>query len=303
MNEQERTGEVVCTGLIDSLDARIKEKLEREALEPKKWMPLRPSAAGSCTRKLTFEMMEYMGKATYKKPLFTPPVYRLLELGSSIEYHVIKLLGMIEGVEIKYKQQCLSYGRLTSTVNPKISYMIEGSIDLCIVTKDSKIVADIKSKKDYAAGPFKTNWGETTKKLKAMKTVEAVSDRHFRVADLPAFLKELSDPFFEANFRQLNFYAFMGNWLADRGFKEAAIVQYNKNTSEMRQITFKPSLDVFNETERRFQSALDGAVLGDPLTIKRDYEKGHVVCRYCPFEKVCNKADKTIQKTGEEDGV
>jgi len=276
-------------GFIDLIDQKTTEKIEREAKEGKKKNPLRPSSAGSCTRVLTFQMMEYLKRAEYKRKLFEPSVHRLLKLGSSVEWHVIDQFKLInEDYEIRYKQQALDFGVITSSVDPSLSCRIEGAIDFVIWGEDTKCVADVKSVKDWSRG-WKTHWSDVAEKLERMPSVESISDKVFWVEDLVAFLAELKDPFFESNFCQVNFYA-NNEFLKNRDINQGAIIKYNKNTSQWREIRFKPSEEIYQKTLSKFQSVLDAVAKGGPEHAKRDYDpKTHMVCRYCKFSAQCRK--------------
>lgn len=273
-------------GYIDLLDEITSENIVRDKGKFQKF-PLRPSAAGSCTRALAYQVTEFTGKATYETETHTPAVQRLLNLGHNVEYHVIKQLEQLkEFFEIKYKQQVLSFQYLESKHDPKYNQWIEGSLDLVFWSEKWKCVADVKSKKDKFNQFYKTDWDSSTEKLKRMKTVHTVSDQAFWVEDLEAFLEELNDPFFAANFKQLNMYA-NSQFLMERGVDHGLIIQYNKNDSRMREVRFKPSRALYEKIIQKFQTALDAGTAGKPETAPRDYSLGSVSCAFCKYKDEC----------------
>jgi hypothetical protein len=276
-------------GYIDGLDQQTRIQIRIDASISKSKLPLRASSAGACRRQLTFQLMQYLGRETYPSEFFEPSVHRLLNLGSLIEAHVIQQFESLHrDYQVKHKQQNVSLWQIRSTVDPSLVFEVGGSIDFVLSGSGHSCVVDVKSKKDWSVGKFKTHWKATSEKLKAMSSsVQVLSDQAFWVEDLTAFLAELKDPFFEANFLQLNVYA-LSEFIQSLGVDHAMVLQYNKNTSEFREIRFKPSLELFQKVRSKFQSVVDAVVQGGPAFIPRGYEKGSVVCRYCRFTQTCN---------------
>ncbi len=278
------------------LDERTLEQAKVESEKARAWLPLRPSSAGKCPKELSNAMLEYLGKSEYNPEIFKPNVSRLLKFGSYVEDHAIEQLGLLKpDYEVKYQQQELSFGVITSTVDPNISVALKGSMDFALVGQGKFIVVDCKSKKDWSARPFKTNWNETTFKLVGMKSVETISNQEFFVSDLPQFLIELDDPFYAYNITQVNMYAH-SQFLLDLGVSEGAVLQYCKNDSQMRLLRFIPSQEIFKKTITSFQTALDAGVRGDSSTVPFGYEKSSVACRYCRFQTPCNRDRKNAEK-------
>lgn len=272
-------------GYVDMLDEATTRYLKKDTYNK---TPIRPSAAGKCARELYFELMEFSGRAQYPKELKSPEVHRLLNLGHSVEYHVIKQFELLKDLfEIRYKQQVLSFTHYKAERDPKLTQWLEGSLDLVFWSDKYKCVADVKSKKDSTYGR-KRGWESTAEKLEGMASVVPIdgSGQSFYVDDLAAFLDELKDPFFAANFLQLNLYA-NSQFLLERGINHGAILQYNKNTSEMREVRFKPSRELYEKNLTKFGNVIKAVDLGQPELAPKEHEFGSMKCRYCPFSKQC----------------
>jgi hypothetical protein len=268
-------------GYVDILDGHTLEKTEKEASGPRTYSPLRPSAAGQCSRELAYGFMEYRGKAKYPKELKMPDTERLLKLGHSIEWNIVKQFEEIELFRTKYRQQVVSFFKITP------EEWCEGSIDFVFWSEKWKCVGDIKSKKDKFSSWTASQWDETTEMLRGMATVKTITDKAFWIEDLSAFLSELRDPFLAANFYQLNMYA-QSDFLVERGIDHAVVIQYNKNDSRLREIRFRPSRAVYEQTKSKFlavQNAVDEH--SDPERVPKDYGLGSFKCAYCDFKKEC----------------
>lgn len=274
-------------GYVDLLAHVTEEKLQNDAATGKSFQktPIRPSAAGKCTRELFYELMEFHGRAKYPKEVLTPEVHRIFQLGHSVEYHVLKQFELLASVfEIRYKQQVLSFEFLKAVKDDKLSQWLEGSLDVVFWSEKWKCVADVKSKKDKFSNFFKTDWDWTSSKLGDLTTVKKISDSAFWVDDLPSFLEELKDPFFAGNFLQLNLYA-NSQFLKERGVDHGAVLQYNKNDSRLREIRFRPSTALYEKTLNKFKTALVGV---DAATVPaRDYALGSVKCAFCSYKAEC----------------
>jgi hypothetical protein len=279
-------------GYVDLVNHETIELLKREQSGTSKFYPLRPSSAGKCTRELYYELQEYHGLAKYPKPLKSADTHRLLNLGHSVEWHVIKQFELAKDYfTMRYKQQVLSFAELKAN-NPKYAHRLEGSLDMVLWSEKHKCVMDVKSKKDgYDFRAKKFRWDSMNDKLRSMASVQPISDVAFWVDDLPAFLNELDDPFFEANFLQLNLYA-LSSFLVERGVDHAAITQYNKNDSRLREIRFRPSKKLHDMVIQKFQTVVNAVDSGDDTLATRDYEEGNFKCRYCDFSKTCWAKEK-----------
>jgi hypothetical protein len=276
-------------GYVDLLDDHTLTKTEKEASEQRAYTPLRPSAAGKCSRELAYEFMEYRGKAHYPKEPMMPDTVRLLNLGHSVEWNLLKQFEEVELFKTRYRQQVVSFFKITE------EEWCEGSIDLCFWSDKWKCVGDIKSKKDKFSSWAATNWDETTEKLKTMSSVQTITDKAFWVEDLAAFLIELNDPFFAANFYQLNMYA-SSQFLQERGIDHAVIIQYNKNDSRIREVRFKPSAEVYEQVKEKFFAVRDAIDKdGNPELAPKDYVLGSIKCAFCNFKKTCWGDDDALK--------
>lgn len=299
MNNSDTTVTILgpAVGYVDLLDHETLTAINDPAAAPtNKYYPLRPSAAGNCTRELAYALNEYHGFATYPKKNETAESHRLLNLGGYIENHVLgqfqKHLGKL--LMLKYKQQTLDFYKLDAKVHPELSANIEGSLDAVFWSEKYRAVIDIKSKKDKFSQFYKTDWDATSSKLANMKSVTVISEKAFWVEDLEAFVNELKDPFFQSNFVQLNGYA-CNEFLQKRGVTHAAIIQYSKNDSRLREIRFKPSMAVYEKTKAKFQAALDAVDAGNPELAKRDYTIGTIKCAFCKFSSTCWGGEDTLK--------
>lgn len=268
-------------GYIDLLDHHLTEKLKKEQDGGRNYNPLRPSSAGKCTRELAYEMDEFVNGTKYDREPMNPDTHRLLSLGHSVEYNILKMFEEVKLFEVKYKQQIVSFFQINE------DKWIEGSVDAVIWSPQHKAVIDIKSKKNNFSSWTSSQWDEHSEKYSKMKSVQRVTDRFFWIGDLDAFLEELDDPFLASNFYQLNMYA-NSQFLLERGVNHGAIVQYNKNDSRLREIRFKPSKMVYEGIRTKFTSVTrtihDG---GAPSDVRRDYALGSIKCAFCSFKQQC----------------
>jgi hypothetical protein len=277
---------------IDILDDQIMEnqKKDEELLKAGKskfGSPLRPSSAGECERALAFKLQEFIGTAYYEKELMTPATVRLLGLGNSVEFSIIRFLKQCELFQVKYEQQTLGFFNIESE-NPKIAKFLEGSNDLCIVSEQHgwKAVVDVKSKGDKFSSTHSSKWAEEDDKFMNMKTMQNIGKSAYWVEDLEAFLEELNDPFFAANFLQVNLYA-NSQFMKERGINHGVILQYQKNTSVLREVRFKPSEKLYKDIEIKFKAAAAAATANDPMLAKETFLPGSIKCAFCAYVKPC----------------
>lgn len=270
------------TGFTDLIDEAL---LKVESEKNTNYFPLRPSAAGYCSRRLAYDLMQYRGHAVYEKEVRRPDTLRLLNLGSSIEWHSIKNFDLIREVDetfkVKYKQQSVVLFRLRDT-----NELVEGSIDLALVGLDCGGIADVKSKGDKFSKAFKTAWDESIEAFRNFKTLVQLSSTAFYAPDLDALLEELKDPFFADNFHQVNSYL-CTQWAKDHGFNFGLIYRYNKNSSEHLEIRFSPSdklAKAFQDKCNKVNAAVEAQ---DPESVPKDYMLGSSRCAFCPYAKEC----------------
>jgi hypothetical protein len=281
-------------GYTTILNHRTVEHLQKQRDEGKEFNknPLRPSAAGNCSRELAYQLMEFHKHAFYEKELNTAEVHRLLNLGHSIEWHVIKQFEYLMGdlFQTRYKQQVLSFAHLTSTSQPEgepaLTQWIEGSLDLILWSEKHRCIADVKSKKDKYSSYRDSQWTEFSNKLSRLTTVVEISEGAYYVDDLKAFLKEVNDPFLASNFYQLNLYA-CNPFIKERGIDHGAIFQYNKNDSRLREIRFKPSQELHDEVIAKYQTVLNAIAVKQPELAPQDHSLGSMKCAFCNYKKEC----------------
>lgn len=247
----------------------------------KKFFPLRPSSAGKCTKELAYEMMEYYGKASYDKKPQDPASTRLLSLGHSVEWSLLKQMDLIKDFDIQYKQQVVEMFKINDRI-------IEGSLDACFISDKLKAVIDVKSKGNKWSKAYKSKWEEDDAFLASLSSVIQFAPSAFYIEDLPKFLNEIKDdPFLAANFLQLNLYA-NTKFLKDRGIDHCALLYYCKNDSHLREIRFKPDASLVEEIKEKFQIADDAARKGKPEDAPRDYALGSIKCAFCPYSQACH---------------
>lgn len=280
-------------GYVDLLNHETSEYLKKEKIEGRSYQrtPIRPSAAGKCSRELYYEFMQYSGRAKYQVEPFKPEVHRLLNLGHTVESHIIRQFEQhLKMVQVKYKQQVLSFYRIEAEKDQALSQWLEGSMDLCVWSEQWKCVIDIKSKKDKFSSYRSSKWDEDTEKLARMASTYQLSDSAFWVENLDAFLDELGDPFFAANFLQLNLYL-NSDFLKNRGVDHGAIIQYSKNDSRLREIRFAPSQTLFDRVRAKFEGVVAAVDTDNPELAPRDYTLGSMKCAFCDFKGECWKED------------
>jgi len=290
-------------GYVDILFHEMNEMATTEAADPeykKKYTPLRPSAAGKCSRELYHEFQSYSGKEFTPAEPMKPETKLLLDLGHSIEYHILKHFRKAMpawDIKMLYGQQTLSFVNLDDVEDPSLSQWIEGKLDLTFISDDWKCVADIKSKKDRFSFIHKTNWDETDEKLRNMESVISIGDKgtSYWVENLEDFLDELNDSFFEANFLQLNLYA-NSQFLKERGVDHAAIIQYCKNDSRLREVRFKPCAKTYKKVIDKFKSVQKAVDQGNIDMAPKDFILGSMKCGFCDYKGKCWPREEPLKE-------
>lgn len=273
-------------GYTDLIDSALLDK-EKDS---KAYYPLRPSSAGACGRKLAYELMQYKGYATYPKEVRSAATIRLLALGSPIEQHSIRNFDLITKVDeefkVKYRQQALSFFRLDPVDKEEIGQLIEGSMDLAVMRSNTGGFLDVKSAKDKFSQSFKTKWDESITKYNSMATLIPLSETAWYAPDLEIFLKELDDPFFEDNFRQLNGYC-CTDFAKEHGIDHGSIYRYCKNDSRHIEIRFKPNEALYEEFKDKLNRVNKAVAKKNPELVKKDYSLGSIKCAFCPYKDMC----------------
>lgn len=249
--------------------------------------PLRPSAAGECERALAYSLEAFWKIKDYPVEIKEPNVVRLLDFGNSVEWHLINhikryLKGMFE---VKYQQQCVSFTQLVSS-NPARSQWIQGNIDLTLSSPEYKCVADVKSKKEKYSSYRDSDWSETDEKYEKLASVQKIGASAFYVEDLAAFIKEVRDPFLAMNLYQLNLYAH-SQFLKERGFNFCSLLYYNKNTSVLRELRFKPSEELAQYVIEKFTRVFQLVDEGRTEDTKREFMPPSIKCAFCQHKATC----------------
>ena len=267
---------------VDLIDHGIMEQQEKENADRVngiKSFPLRPSSAGHCSRKLALELEEYKGIRFHNKPILPANVVRLFALGHKVEDAVINSLVRHSGFDIRYRQQVVDMFRLET------GELIEGSIDLVLMSKEYKCVADVKSKKDKWSQGFKSGWDELLDNLTHFSTVEKISDTGFYVDNLSEFLDELGHDFMADNFYQLNLYA-NTQFCKERNINFASLLYYSKNTSDMFEVRFRPCEKTFKETERKYNNVAKIVQEGKVDSMECEFPIGTMRHAFCDCHKL-----------------
>lgn len=283
-------------GLTDLLDYQQLEEASSE-LEAPAPNPLRPSSAGKCTRELAFALNEHLGHVRYKHVPREPSVTRLFSLGHSVEANLIEHFKKSCGhvMQVKYQQQTVQGFEITSDTVPALNGRIEGSIDLYLEGPDFRALVDIKSKKIKFSNYHRDSWEEVDEMLlrSGLAVPIGESTTAYWVEDLDRFVQYLEtegEPFFAPNFWQLNFYAH-SDFILSKNIDFASILQYDKNSSRLREIRVAPSQKLYERTRHKFQTAVDAAVAGDPLQAPQDFALGSIRCGFCPYKDACWEQD------------
>jgi hypothetical protein len=264
-------------GYVEMLDEAILQHEVDEAAKGRTRNPLRPSSAGECARKLAYQYREFKGIDPNTVEDREANIVRLLDIGHYIERHIIQQFRKVKGADAKYLQQVLSFFEVDDT-------WIEGSMDLGISSGEHKGSADAKSKGDKFSSYHKTKWDEDAETYANMRSVQAINEKLFYIDDLDAFLKELQDDYFKANFYQLNMYC-CSDFLKSRGFDHGSILQYNKNDSRMREFRFRPSETVYKYVEDKFKRVHDLHLTPDE--VERERKLGTSNCAFCVYKERC----------------
>lgn len=232
-------------GYVDLLDQHLAVRSEEDAAKPRKFNPLRPSAAGKCAHELATEYAQYKGLLPTTQEVLAPELQRIFALGHSIEWLLIKSMEQVPGFNIKYKQQVVRFGELSDGT------LLEGSLDLTIFFNSEGGICDVKSKKDRHSSFGATGWNEADEGYEKMQSVERITDKLFWINDLPAFLAELRDPWLPTNFIQLNMYA-NTEFIKQSGITHCSLFYFNKNDCRLREMRFRPSEEIYEQTKAKF---------------------------------------------------
>jgi hypothetical protein len=263
---------------LELLDEHLVNKSAEESTAARRYNPLRPSAAGKCSAELATEYAQYKGLLPVKQEQHPPELQRIFGLGHSIEYMMIKSLRESGLFNIRYTQQVVRFLQLPD------GKWLEGSLDLAISHGEHMAVADWKSKKDRLSSFGHTGWDEANEGYEKMQTVQRITDGLFWIADLPAFLEELHDPFLAPNFLQLNLYA-MTNFIRESGIDHCSLFYFNKNDCRLREMRFKPSEEIYEQTKAKFLNVHNQVTASNAESVVETLRQMRCspgsLCRYC----------------------
>lgn len=260
---------------VDLLDAVVKNR----ASDQPNSSPIRPSNAGTCTRRIAYDYLGFLGKGEVIHETRKPSVERLLKLGHFIETHVVDDLKDIPDMGVRFTQQLVEMFILPGGTT------VEGSTDAVMWSKEVRGVLDVKTIGDRWHNHFASKWDGLMKDYERCSTTFGTNS--FFVEDLGAFLRKIgpSDSLYK-NLIQLNLYACC-EFLQKRCVDHASIIRYNKNNSALMEIRFAPSMSVFEETEQRLALVEAAGLAGDVTIAPKERVLGDMDCTYCPYKDQC----------------
>lgn len=267
-------------GYTDLLDEQIiqsqkEEQAQFRAGTKKRYFPLRPSAAGYCSRRLALDLMEYYGYSESEEKINPPALERLFDLGHSVEYSVLRFFHRVKLFRVKYKQQALICFKLEDGT------IIEGSCDDCLINDEWKSIMDVKSTKDGFHQSFKTKWDGILAKFDGMKSIQKLSDTAYYAENIEAFMEEYGDDFLLDNLYQLNLYA-LSPFMKEMGIDHAVIYKYNKNDSRHYELRFKPSQKLADKIKAKFDVINEAVKKKRPQDVPQDCKLGTMRAAFCP---------------------
>lgn len=270
-------------GYVDLLDYMLVKQAEEKEAKLKsgelKINPLRPSAAGKCSRALALELDMFRNGTYYARPPTEPRISRLLDLGHSVEFHALKQFRVLEVLQQKYKQQVLSFFEVERGSPEFERQLIEGQCDFVLYSDSYKCIGDVKSKGDRFSYSHKSKWDEDLERYSKMKTATVLSEQAFWVEDLPAFLDELGEDFMVDNFLQLNLYA-NADFIKDRGINHCFLYYYSKVDSRHFEMRFNPSVKLFEKVREKF-NRVSIAVDNKEIPTGCDFTPGSIRYAFC----------------------
>lgn len=262
------------------VDEQLLEQYLKEQ-EGDAYYPLRPSSAGYCARKLAHQLNAYMGHEPKVVEDRKASVIRLLNLGHSIEYHVLKYMENMPGFKLRFKQQVVSLFKLPS------GRLIEGSMDAVLWSEEHKAVMDVKSVGNGWSKAYATRWDEMLAKYDSLPTMKKFDEGAYYIEDVMAWLDEVGEDALVANVFQLNLYA-CSDFLRERGVNHAVLMRYCKNDSKHHEIRFKPSMELFKLVEEKFAVIENAVMKKRPEEVPKEYALGSMACGFCPYQERCH---------------
>ena len=244
--------------IIVENQAERAEKKETFLKTFKSKLPLRPSSALACGRKLTYELANFENKDTYPVAPMTVRQERIFKAGDVFEEFELSRLADYKGLEITHRQLPLQIGSIDG-------YQIRGAIDAILWqggrAAKKPFLLDIKSVTTY----------------KYRDIVENIAPKIENFAQL--CLYGLSD-----SYRELMDAEEVA--LEDR---KAALFYVNKDNLEYHMIEFMPNQQVFDAIMGRFNKLYK--IFKEGKLAPRDYTKRdkYPCGKYCSFFKYCQE--------------
>jgi hypothetical protein len=255
--------------------------LIEKAKQQKPYFPLRPSSAGTCARRLAHDLMGYEGKGELIKEYRKPSVERLLNFGHYVEEQVAAELKQIPGMGVRFQQQVVDFFKLDNGHN------IEGSTDFVMWSEETRGILDAKSMGDRWHAAFASKWEGMMAGYSKMSTLEQFDNNAWWAPDAAAFLRELgTEDSLYKNIMQVNGYA-CTPFLQQRGVDHGGILRYNKNNSQLMEIRFAPSMELFEEIRTKFNKVTAAVAENAPEKVAKERVLGEMDCAYCPYKAKC----------------
>jgi hypothetical protein len=264
---------------VTLLDEALLAKAEQEKLSKGNY-PLRPSASGYCGRKLAHELSAWMGYSEKAWEYKKPSVIRLLNLGHAIETQALRELAQIKGFDVRFKQQVVEMFKLPS------GRIIEGSVDSVMWSEEHKALLDVKSVGLRFHSSHGNSWAAMIDKYDRMSSMKRFDNNAWWVEDPVAFLAEVGEDALVANITQINLYA-CTQFMKDRGVNIGVVYRYNKANSELMEIRFKPSQELFEQVRVKY-TLIEEKVNAKALDeVPKDFTLGSQACAFCPYASKC----------------
>lgn len=274
-------------GLVDLIDFAAEQ--DRDNKEAISIFPLRPSAAGKCSRALYYDLQVYLGKMNIEVTKNSPETMRILDLGHFIEDSLIghfKLLAKQMGIEVKYRQQ------VVDIITMQDGTIFSGSTDFALEgPNDFKILCDVKSSKDAFSAYYKTRWDENVAKWESFASLSKLSPTCFVAENALELVKEFGDDFKIDNITQLNLYL-GSDFFKKRGYEYASLLYYIKNDSRVYELRFRFNQELFDKTCEKLTKIYNAKNI---KSISKDFSFGSIRCAFCQYNKECWKGDSLME--------
>lgn len=279
-------------GYSDLLDEAITAKSIEDQKLRAATSPLRPSSAGYCARRLAYDLDEVRNGTKYEREPMKPATTRLLDLGHAIEMHVLKYFQLLK-LDIRYRQQILTFFPIESSDLNLPHQILEGSCDFALMGTGG--VGDVKSKGSRFSIAYKSTWDEELEKLAAMESIDRITDTLFYADHLPSLISELGDDFLADNLYQVNLYA-MAPFMRERGINHGFVLRYEKNSSRLMEIRFRPSEEILEKVRVKFNTINKAVEAKNPESVEKEFWLGSVKCAFCPHKNICWRENDALKE-------